>query len=272
MIFCTGIGLLVYPTVANWWNSFHATQATVAYNEIIESLDSHQYDEVLEKAYQYNRDLITNPGRFSPSKQEHENYMDQLSVGGTTVIGSIRIPTIRVDLPIYHGTDDTVLAIGAGHMEGSSLPVGGKGTHAVITGHRGLPSAELFTRLDEVVEGDVVILNVLREKYTYQIDTIRIVEPEEISQLKIDPEKDQITLVTCTPYGVNTHRMLLTGHRVENEIDPYDGNSDMKQIRPAQVALFIAVPLIIVAFGYLVWGSRRKNEEEDEHEDEEDQD
>lgn len=178
-------------------------------------------------------------------------------------MGTVVIPSVKIELPIYHGTSEEVLAVGAGHLEGSSLPIGGTGTHTVITGHRGLPSAKLFTDLDQVVEGDYVILKVLNETLTYQIDTIRIVLPEEVESLNIDPEQDLCTLVTCTPYGVNTHRMLLTGHRVEN-LKEWTAVADTHQVDAKMVALFIAIPILILLFIVLMVRSRRPKGEPDE--------
>ncbi len=248
--------MLAYPTVANWWNNNMASHAVANYSEAVENLDTSQYEEMIESAKTYNTALAANSGRFNPTDSEHAEYEKQLSVDGSDVMGSITVPSVDISLPIYHGTSEEVLAVGAGHLEGSSLPVGGLGTHTVITGHRGLPSALLFTDLDKVVEGDYVILKVLNETLTYQVDTIRIVEPKEIEGLAIDPEKDLLTLVTCTPYGINTHRILITGHRVEN-LKEWEAASDAGQIDTKIVALCIAIPILIILFIWLMIKTRK---------------
>ncbi|WP_276937161.1 class C sortase [Faecalibaculum rodentium] len=256
IVFVVGLGLLAYPTVANWWNNNMASHAVANYSEAVENLDTSQYEEMIESAKTYNTALAANSGRFNPTDSEHAEYEKQLSVDGSDVMGSITVPSVDISLPIYHGTSEEVLAVGAGHLEGSSLPVGGLGTHTVITGHRGLPSALLFTDLDKVVEGDYVILKVLNETLTYQVDTIRIVEPKEIEGLAIDPEKDLLTLVTCTPYGINTHRILITGHRVEN-LKEWEAASDAGQIDTKIVALCIAIPILIILFIWLMIKTRK---------------
>lgn len=256
IVFVIGLGLLAYPTVANWWNNNMASHAVANYTEAVQNLDTSQYDELIESARSYNADLASNSGRFNPTDEEHASYEKQLSVADSSVMGSISVPSVDISLPIYHGTSEEVLAAGAGHLEGSSLPVGGIGTHTVITGHRGLPSAKLFTDLDRVVEDDYVILKVLNETLTYQVDTIRIVEPKEIEGLAIDPEKDLLTLVTCTPYGINTHRILITGHRVEN-LTEWEAASDAGLIDTKLVALCIAIPILIILFILLLIRTRK---------------
>ena len=256
IIFMTGLGLLAYPTVANWWNNNMASHAVANYSEAVQNLDTSQYDALIASAHDYNAALRSDTGRFNPTDEEHDAYEKQLSVADSSVMGSINVPSADISLPIYHGTSEEVLAVGAGHLEGSSLPVGGVGTHTVITGHRGLPSAKLFTDLDRVVEEDYVILKVLNETLTYQVDTIRIVEPKEIEGLAIDPDKDLLTLVTCTPYGINTHRILITGHRVEN-LSEWEATSDAGQVDTKIVALFIAIPILILLFIWLLIRTRK---------------
>lgn len=263
IIFICGICLLAYPSVANWWNSWNAAKVGEVYDHIISSMSQDEVDAILEKAQQYNEALISDTGRYFPTDAQHEEYESQLSVDGSSVMGSISVPTARISLPVYHGTSEDTLAVGAGHLEGSSLPVGGIGTHAVITGHRGLPSAKLFTDLDKVKEGDHVVLKILNETLTYEIDTIRIVLPEEVEGLAIDPEKDLLTLVTCTPYGINTHRMLLTGHRIENDPD-WEAVADASQLDTRLVALAVAIPILIVLFVVLMIRYRKPKGESDE--------
>jgi sortase A len=176
------------------------------------------------------------------------------------VIGSIEIPSINVSLAIYHGTSEAVLQTGVGHIPGSSLPVGGVGTHCVLSGHRGLPSARLFTDLDKLNVGDTFVLHVLDETLTYEVDQILIVEPDDVDALEIDPDKDLCTLVTCTPYGINTHRLLVRGHRVENEAtaSTVRVTADAIQIEPVQVAPALAVPILLVLLAVLLFTTRKK--------------
>lgn len=263
LIFIAGLGMICYPTFANWWNSWNSFRIGEAYEKEIEAMSSEDLENFLSKAEVYNAELPDKANRFWPSNEENERYNDILDVSGSGVMGMVVIPSVKIELPIYHGTSEEVLAVGAGHLEGSSLPIGGAGTHTVITGHRGLPSAKLFTDLDQVVEGDYVILKVLNETLTYQIDSIRIVLPEEVESLNIDPEQDLCTLVTCTPYGVNTHRMLLTGHRVEN-LKEWTAVADAHQVDAKMVALFIAIPILILLFIVLMVRSRRPKGDPDE--------
>ena len=216
--FITGLSLLLYPTVSNYWNAQHQTQVVVDYTQRIEKMDDSEKLYEVDRAISYNSLLVDNGRRFSPSKEEDELYRDILSIDDNGMMGYITIPELRLKLAIYHGVDESVLQVGIGHIEGSSLPVGGSGTHCVISGHRGLPSAKLFTDIDKLVIGDVFMLHVYDEMLTYEIDQILIVEPEDYSALAIEEGKDYCTLVTCTPYGINTHRLLVRGHRVENKV------------------------------------------------------
>jgi len=214
MIFLVGLSLLLYPSFSNWWNTTYATHVIDEYTEYVASMDEDEYEKILADAREYNEKLLTEENRYYPSDEMHESYLENLDVTGNGMMGSLYIPSIRVNLPVFHSSDDTVLSSGLGHIEGTSLPVGGKGTHCVISGHRGLPSAKLLTDLDKVQVGDYLILTVLDETLTYEVDNISIVLPDEINALEIDPDQDYLTLVTCTPYGVNTHRLLVRGHRV----------------------------------------------------------
>lgn len=245
LIFLAGIGLLLYPTFSNWWNSNMASHAVSDYSNIVSELSHEDQQQILDQARDYNDRLPFNPGRLTSSLEEQADYNSQLAVNGTDLMGSIEIPAADIDLPIYHGTSDAVLSIGVGHLEGSSLPVGGLGTHTVLTGHRGLPSALLFTDLDQVREGDYIILHIMGETLTYRVNQIRIVDPSEVGSIKKESDKDQITLVTCTPYGINSHRLLVTGQRVENlkELSVLD---DASQIDPMTVAVCLGVVLILL--------------------------
>jgi sortase A len=210
------VSLLLYPTVSDYWNEFHQSRAIASYVETVEDLGDEEAEKLIEEAREYNEQLLSKADRWNLSEEELAEYENILDITGTGIMAYVEIPNISVYLPIYHGTDDAVLQIGAGHIEGSSLPVGGESTHSVLSGHRGLKSAKLFTDIDQLTEGDVFMLHVLNETLTYQVDQIRIVLPEELEDLKIETGEDYCTLITCTPYGVNTHRLLVRGHRIEN--------------------------------------------------------
>lgn len=248
IILLLGVGIMLYPTVSDYWNSFHQSKVITEYAEHVAEMDESEYDEVIENAREYNKRL--NAGAYSPRLDEEaaKDYNSQLDVAGTGVMGYIEIPKINCTLAIYHGTSDAVLQIGVGHIEGTSLPVGGVGTHCVVSGHRGLPSAKLFTNLDQLEEGDIFMMRVLNETLTYEIDQVLIVLPHETEALNADPDKDYCTLVTCTPYAVNTHRLLVRGHRIENLRESKDiiVTSDAVQIDPMIVAPIVAVPILII--------------------------
>lgn len=214
LLLAVGIGIMLYPFLSSRWNALHESRAIRSYQKMEESGDDKDLNLLLEKAEAYNRRLAADDGRWKFSEERHSSYMQQLNPDGSGLMGYIRIPAINVSLPIYHGTDDHVLAKGIGHLEGSSLPVGGSGTHTVLSGHRGLPTARLFTDLDKLEEGDTFMIHVLNRELIYRIDQISVVLPEENSFLAIPEEDDYCTLMTCTPYGVNSHRLLLRGSRV----------------------------------------------------------
>lgn len=263
-----GAGLLVYPTFSDWWNDLHQSRAIAGYVARVSDMSEESSSSMWEAAQIYNEKLLTKSGdRFILTDEEKELYNSILDVTGTGIMGYVNIPKIGVSLPIYHGTDPAVLEIAVGHIEGSSLPVGGKGTHCVISGHRGLPSAKLFTDIDQLQEGDTFQLQVLNRTLTYEVDQIRIVLPDELQDLAIDPEQDYCTLVTCTPYGVNTHRLLVRGHRIEEEQTELTVSADAVQIEPRYVVPFIALPiLVLIALWILLSsgrraGSRKKRDE-----------
>lgn len=218
-MFLAGIGLLLYPTVSDYWNGLHQSRAIASYDAAVQELDTTRYDEMLADARAYNEALLQNPARFTPTEEETARYRELLDVSGTGIMAYVEIPKLGTRLPVYHGTDDAVLQIAVGHTEGSSLPVGGAGTHAVLSGHRGLPSAKLFTNLDQLENGDRFVLHVLGDELWYEVDQILTVLPHEMDALAIEAGQDYCTLVTCTPYGVNTHRLLVRGYRVAGETD-----------------------------------------------------
>ena len=214
-VFLAGFAVITYPFISDWINDSRQSRVVAAYHKKVETMSENDFSGLLEKAEAYNERLRGNKGRLVLTEEDRKEYESLLDFATGGVMGTIEIPQINVNLPIYHGTAEAVLQVGAGHMEGTSLPIGGKGTHTVITGHRGLPSSTLLTNLDRLKTGDVFSLKVLNRTLYYQVDQILIVEPEDVSALGIDPNMDYCTLITCTPYGINTHRMLVRGHRVE---------------------------------------------------------
>ena len=248
LILLVGLSLLLYPSVSDYWNSLHQTRAIASYAEQVANLDNDTYDQLWEDARAYNQSLLTRSNTYLLSDEQKAEYERLLDVSGLGVMGYIEIPSIDVSLPIYHGTEETVLQIAVGHLEWTSLPVGGMSTHSVFSGHRGLPSAKLFTNLDKLREGDTFLLRVLDEVLTYEVDQILIVEPRETAALHIVEGEDYCTLVTCTPYGVNTHRLLVRGHRIENieEAKVVHVTADAIQIEPLLVAPIVAIPMLLV--------------------------
>ena len=261
VILLGGLGLLIYPTFSDYWNSFHQSRAIAGYAEAVADIDESDYAAMWQAAVDYNTALAKKGSRWTLTPEETKEYESILDVSGTGIIGYIEIPSIKVELPIYHGTDEAVLQIAIGHIAGSSFPVGGESTHCVLSGHRGLPSAKLFTNLDKLTEGDYFEIRVLNEKLTYEVDQILIVEPSDVSALGIEPGKDYCTLVTCTPYGVNTHRMLVRGHRIDNFNDANSimATADAQLIDRNVVALCIGVPALVLFFlRDMITGGRRR--------------
>lgn len=265
LILIIGLSLLLYPTFSDWWNSFHQSRAIASYTEQVASMDDDKYDEIWSAAREYNQSLLENPNSFGLSEEQAEKYNQLLDVSGSGIMGYVEIPAIHVKLPVYHGTDEAVLQVAVGHLEWTSLPVGGESSHSVISGHRGLPSAQLFTDLDQMVEGDIFIFHVLDEALTYEVDQIRIVEPSQTEDLRIVEGEDLCTLVTCTPYGVNSHRMLVRGHRVENidEASVVRVTADATQIEPMIVAPFVAAPMLLILFIALLIPKKKKTRRND---------
>lgn len=259
-----GMGLMLYPSVSDWWNSFHQSQAIESYQQQVSAMGQAEYEAMRREAERYNQQLSAKENPYHMSLQEHQWYQELLDLSGNGVMGTLEIPCIGVSLPVYHGTDETVLQAGAGHIEGTSLPVGGSGRHCVISGHRGLPSARLFTDLDQMKEGDLFQLNVLNQVLTYEVDQILVAKPQEIEALAPETGKDLCTLVTCTPYGVNTHRLLVRGQRIENpeDMDHIPVQTDAFRMDPAAAAPFVAAPLLTAAFIWIaVDGNKRKGED-----------
>ena len=265
--FITGLSLLLYPTVSNYWNAQHQTQAVVDYTQRIERMDDSEKLAEIDRAVSYNSVLVYNGRRFSPNKEEKEIYNSILSVDDNGMMGYITIPELRLKLAIYHGVDESVLQVGIGHIEGSSLPVGGESTHCVLSGHRGLPSAKLFTDIDKLELGDVFMLHVYDEVLTYEVDQILIVEPEDYSALAIEEGKDYCTLVTCTPYGINTHRLLVRGHRIENRvIDGTRVTSDAIKVNKYLVIAGLSLLLLFVYYLFVLIVRLYKKKRHDDYE------
>lgn len=253
-----GLSLLLYPTLSDYYNSLHQSKAIADYAETIANMDQDKYDQMLDKAKAYNEMLASSPTHWRLSAEEKKEYNDVLNVSGTGIMGHIEIPKINCSLPIYHGTAENVLQIAVGHISGSSLPIGGESTHTVLSGHRGLPSAKLFTNLDMLEKGDIFIIRVMDDVLTYEVDNILITEPDDFSSLGIETKKDLCTLITCTPYGVNTHRLLVRAHRVDNieQSSSIRVTADAMQIEPLLVAPVVGVPMLIILFSIMIAAGR----------------
>ncbi len=253
-----GISVMLYPIVSDWWNSKVQSRAVANYEIAVANMDSDKTDRLIRKAEDYNRSLSLLDSPFTNYKKL-AGYETALNVSGTGIMGYISIPNIQVELPIYHGTSEEVLNIAAGHLEGSSLPVGGENTHAVISAHRGLPSARLFTDLDRMEKNDVFTINILDRIYTYEVEEILIVEPHEMESLYIIPEKDYVTLMTCTPYGVNSHRLLIRSHRIDTVYaKEYRVVAEMVKIDPMLVIPFVCAPFFLILICFWVFGGKRR--------------
>lgn len=263
LVFFIGLSLMLYPSFADWWNSFHQSRAVASYVEQVANMDDDKYDEIWSAAWDYNQSLLGRPNDFLLSEEQQETYQALLDIGSNGIMGYVEIPRIDVLLPIYHGTDEAVLQVAIGHLEWTSLPVGGENSHCVVSGHRGLPSARLFTDLDQMEVGDTFLLRVLDEVLTYEVDQIRIVEPHETDDLLIVEGRDLCTLVTCTPYGINTHRLLIRGSRIATEEVKAVRRvtADAIQIEPIVVAPFVAAPMLFVLLIALLIPKPKKKKE-----------
>ena len=252
-----GVFLLLYPSVANYWNSFHQTRAIENYTEVVSSMSKEDYKAIMDSAHKYNERLAETGMRWILTDAEREEYNKQLAVEGTEVMAYVSVPKFHIKCPIYHGTDEAILQVAVGHLEASSLPVGGKSTHTLISGHRGLPSARLFTDIAKMKEGDTWTISVMNETLTYECDQIRVVLPDDLSDLQIEEGKDLCTLITCTPYGINTHRLLVRGHRVPNANGSADITADAIQIEPKYIAPFLAGPVLLILVAILLISTRK---------------
>lgn len=275
IIFFVGLGLLIYPAFSEYWNSFHQSRAIIGYAEKVANLDKEKYDAIWNSALEYNERLLAMANHWAIEEEDLLDYDSQLNVDGTGNMGYISIPKADVNLPLYHGTSESVLQTSVGHIVGTSLPCGALhpneedfgelafSSHCVLSGHRGLPSARLFSDLDMMEVGDIFYLTVLDQTLTYEVDQINIVEPSDSSLIEIVPGMDLVTLVTCTPYGINTHRLLVRGRRIENEKTRLNVRitADAIRIEAIFVAPFIAAPVLVllVMWVFIITSGRRRN-------------
>lgn len=268
IILLVGLSVMLYPIISNWWNTREQRRAIENYKAIIYEMESDETERLLSEAHDYNEQLA---GIYAPfiNYEQISGYEDILNVSGTGIMGYITIPVIHAEFPIYHGTSEEVLNVAAGHLQGSSIPVGGKNTHAVISAHRGLPSAKLFTDLDKMVVGDTFTITILDEVLTYEVEEILIVKPEEVDKLAIIPNEDYVTLMTCTPYGVNTHRLLLRSHRIETVNDEsavkIKVNPDATQVDPMLVVPIIFTVFVIILIFFWIFGSKKRKDKKPDY-------
>ena len=258
IVFVVGLSLLLYPSISEYWNSFRQSRAIAEYSESLAKLDAEQKAALIDEAEEYNRKLLNRQTGFALTPEQKEQYNKLLNISSNGVIGYVEIPSIGVSLPIYHGTEEKVLQIAVGHLEWSSLPVGGSSTHSVLSAHRGLPSAKLFTDLDEVVEGDRFMLFVLNDIYTYEVDKISIIEPDDTQCLQITIGEDYCTLFTCTPYGINSHRLCVRGRRVSNIQSSEVARvvADAAQIDPLIATPILLLPFLVIGLIVLMFDDR----------------
>ena len=264
VILVAGLSLMLYPSFSNWWNSRIQARAIATYSENVSSMTKETYQKIWNDALFYNRSLLSRLNGYYLTEEQKLSYEEQLNVGDDGIMGYIEIPSIKVHLAVYHGTSDAVLQVAVGHLDWTSLPVGGESSHCVLSAHRGLPSARLFTDLDQLREGDTFLLHILNETLTYEVDQILIVLPEETENLLIEEGKDLVTMVTCTPYGVNSHRLLVRGHRIENaaQAATVRVTADALRLTPIAVAAVLFFPFLLVILlitSVLERGSKKKN-------------
>lgn len=266
LIFLAGLSLLLYPAVSNYWNSLRQSQVITSYEQEVNELQQEEYRRLWEAAEDYNRSLLSRADGFSLPEELALAYPEELAPSGSSVMGYIEIPVIDCVLPICHGTEDDVLRKAVGHLEWSSLPVGGESTHCVLSGHRGLPSSELLTNIDHLEKGDVFYLHVLGQVLEYRVDQIAVVEPDDFSLLGIAEGEDCVTLVTCTPYGINSHRLLVRGSRVTGSA-PGDAVDVSNEVRALDVTYLVPAALLVpvaAVFIYLLVSGRKKRKGDDE--------
>lgn len=245
LLFFMGLLILLYPSLSDFYNEKRQSRVIVDYESLLKNLEVEDYTDIFNEADEYNKKLASSKNPFIYHKKV-DNYNKILNVNGRGMMGYVSINKIKVELPIYHGTSEQVLSVAAGHLEGSSLPVGGIGTHAVLSAHRGLPTSKLFTDLDKLEIGDTFTVTILDRLMTYEIDQIEIVEPSDIKKLKIDPNQDYVTLMTCTPYGINSHRMLVRGKRIENIKEKTYVTTEAFRVSTLVVTPMVAIPIVLI--------------------------
>ncbi len=256
IILIAGCSLLLYPSVSDWSNKMHQSRAITSYRQYAAEVDEEAMEAALEAAREYNEELYEASNKQAFVSENQSTYEELLNIDGSNIMGYVDIPQIQTTLPIYHGTEESVLQIAVGHLDWTSLPVGGEGTHTALSGHRGLPSAKLFTDLDLLQIGDVFAVHVYNETLYYEVDQIKVVLPEETSDLVPEEGQDYCTLVTCTPYGVNTHRLLVRGTRIF-PADISEVTSDVQAV--PSIALAAGVGAVLSAIiGLFYWIRRRK--------------
>lgn len=265
LLLLVGLSVMFYPIISDWWNSKTQSRAVATYQKAANDLSDKQNEEILRRAREYNEEIAKLDRPFV-DYDKVKGYDDILDITGTGIMGYVSIPTIRVELPIYHGTSEGVLNVAVGHLQGSSLPVGGADTHAVISAHRGLPSAKLFSDLDKLAEGDEFTITVLKDVYTYEVESIYIVLPDEMDKLNIIPGGDYVTLTTCTPYGVNSHRLLVRAKRIDTASAAAASKitADAVQLDSLVVVPFVAIPLFVALLVWWFVDSRRRKVSHDE--------
>ena len=264
LIFLAGLSLLLYPTFSNYWNSLHQSQAITSYDDAVNQLREEEYQRLWEAAEEYNRSLLSRPNSFALTQEQTLAYGEMLSTGSSDVMGYLEIPVLGITLPVRHGTDDDVLQKAVGHLEWSSLPVGGESTHCVLSGHRGLPSSELLTNIDHLEKGDVFYLHVLGQVLEYKVDQIAVVLPDDFSLLGIQEGEDYVTLLTCTPYGINSHRLLVRGSRVADDGSGSGSvalSNEVRSLDVKYVAAAALLALIVVVFLVLLLGGKKKRKD-----------
>ena len=269
LTFMIGLSLVLYPSISNYLNELNGSKTIGEYAEAVSRLSEEDYRVLWQEAEEYNKALLRRQNGYVLDDTLKKQYSQLLNINDNGVMGYIEIPSIKVSLPVFHGTDDKVLQIAAGHLDWTSLPVGGAGTHCVLSGHRGLPSAKLFTHLDKLALGDIFMLRVLNEVLTYEVDQILTVEPGNVQPLRIVPGEDYCTLVTCTPYGINTHRLLVRGHRVDTVegMDVSRVTADAVEVEPLLVAPALAMPMILcMLIIVMAHGRKRKTTGRNKHE------
>ena len=270
-VFIVGLLIFLYPTISDYWNSYHASRAIMTYSDTVSNMNEEEYQKEINDALEYNYRLAQKGIDWNTDDMDLTEYNSILDISDASIMGYVKIDKIKVTLPIYHTVDEAVLQVGVGHLENTSLPVGAKsydiekgvvtdstdGSHCVLSGHRGLPSAKLFSDLDKLNEGDIFTIYVLGETYSYQVDQIRVVLPSDVQEIKIVPGQDYCTLQTCTPYGINTHRLLVRGKRVKTPAGEVAVSGDASLVDGKYVAPFIAAPIIIVLVTVVLFGNKK---------------